>query len=168
MSDGFAHDLRTLLGAIGDRYQYATRMARELRSQVQSLDVERENWMRAFTEPSMSARARLELKEVEALRPRVERSATLWAEKARALELLVGSCVVEASFHPSRRQRAEVTEEPSPVTVLAPPPALWPDVGPPVRDQDRAQVRDVPAQGMSANAASVWGVVCSDPDASPT
>jgi hypothetical protein len=148
MTDLSAARLQDLFGAVGYRYRHATRMARDLRSRVEALDAERARWLEAFADDGLAARARLELKEIDALRPRVERSAVEWAERARALELIVGTCIVEASVHPFRHRRADATTpEPAQVTALAPPPPiLWPDVGPQV----------VPT------------VVCSDPDASPT
>ncbi|MCA1830958.1 MAG: hypothetical protein LC663_05555 [Actinobacteria bacterium] len=150
MSELSAHEFRRLFGAIGDRYENATRMARELRRRADALDAEHNQWMQAFADPNLLSRARLELKEIEALRPRVERSATAWAEKARALELIVGSCLIEASLHRFRR-RAESRPVPDIPPVAPPQPTLWPD-----HDPGGTDPRVEP------------GVVCSNPDASPT
>jgi len=80
------------------RYAHAARMGNDLMTRLAAIERERDRWHGALTDPELAAKARLELNEIDHLRPRIERSARTWVDRARALELVVAACLAEAAL----------------------------------------------------------------------
>jgi len=78
------------------RYAHAARMGNDLMSRLDAIEGERAQWTEALERPEIAPRARLELNEIDHLRPRIERSARQWVDRARSLELIVAACLTEA------------------------------------------------------------------------
>jgi hypothetical protein len=87
-----------LLEQIRVRYAHAARMGNDLMSRLEAIEAERAQWQAALDRPDVAARARLELNEIDHLRPRIERSARQWVDRARALELIVAACLAQAQL----------------------------------------------------------------------
>jgi hypothetical protein len=144
-------DLHGLLEAIRARYAHAARMANDLRERLDAIENERAHWEAAAAQPDVEARARLELKEIDHLRPRMERSAWSWGDRARALELIVAAALMEAP--PSRvapEPVAPPVEDYRPLLPPAPAPVAWPDGGPARRSTAEApdgSVQDTSSPG---------------------
>ena len=66
-------------------------------SRLEAIQAERARWQQARDDPALAGRARMELNEIERLRPGIERAARTWVDKARALELVAASCLREWS-----------------------------------------------------------------------
>lgn len=115
-----------LIEAIRVRYARSARMANDLMSRLETITNEQSHWHEVLSNPEVMARARLELHEIGQLRPRIERSARTWADKARAMELIVAACLGEA---------ARATR-PDPRPVLAP--SSWGDRVPFVQETEEA------------------------------
>jgi hypothetical protein len=90
-----------VLEAIRTRYAHAARMGNDLMSRLDAIDAERAQWLAALDQPEVGRRAQLELNEINELRPRIERSARTWVDRARALELTVAACLQQARFEVS-------------------------------------------------------------------
>jgi len=89
--------LTDLFEAIRVRYAHAARMGNDLMTRLDAIEAERAQWENVLYEPEVAARARLELNEIDHLRPRIERSARQWVDRARSLELIVAACLAHAS-----------------------------------------------------------------------
>ncbi len=68
-------------------------MGNDLMSRLEAIQAERARWQHSLDDPELAARARMELNEIDHLRPRIERSAHAWVDKARSLELIVAAYV---------------------------------------------------------------------------
>jgi hypothetical protein len=88
--------LLDLLEAIRVRYAEAARRGNDLMSRLEAIQAERSRWQQAREDPALAARARMELNEIDRLRPGIERSAHAWVDKARALELVVAAYLRES------------------------------------------------------------------------
>jgi hypothetical protein len=85
-----------LLEAIRVRYALAARMGNELMTRLAALDAELARWREDLERPESAAKARLEVRELDELRPRIERSAHTWVDRARAIELITAACLTAA------------------------------------------------------------------------
>jgi hypothetical protein len=99
-----------LLEAIRTRYAHAARMGNDLMTRLDAIDAEREQWLAALDQPEVGRRAQLELNEIDELRPRIDRSARRWVDRARALELIVAACLKEVRFEVSPDPRPRLMD----------------------------------------------------------
>ena len=128
--------LRDLFEQIRTRYAYAARMGNDLMTRLDAIENERIHWEEALSRPDVTTRARLELNEINQLRPRIDRSARAWVDRARGLELIVAAALLHASGDRPPERVASAADDPRPMLPPAGPPARWLDAGPAAGDAD--------------------------------